>query len=142
MQKYLKKVDFLKKFCQENLYRVTQPLNFFVQKSCLNMHMITQEFETIWFIVFKSRICDYLTPKIGNMSQCDANISKIIYTCIKICHHHGIIIVEMFSHCVGNYHVWNDNLRYQIHTCSCYFRNHFIENLPSLYGQWKLFKEI
>ena len=77
------------------------------------MHIITHEFEKIWCIIFKSRICDYL--KIGNMSQCDANISKIIYTCIKICHHHGIIIVEMFSHCVGNYHVWNVNLRYQIH---------------------------
>ena len=52
------------------------------------MHIITHEFEKIWCIIFKSRICDYLTPKTGNMRPYEANISKIINTCIKICHHH------------------------------------------------------
>ena len=43
MQKNVKKVYFLKKFCQENLYKVTQPLIFFVQKSLLDVHMIVHK---------------------------------------------------------------------------------------------------
>ena len=33
----------MKKFCQENLYKVTQPLIFFVQKSLLDVHMIVHK---------------------------------------------------------------------------------------------------
>ena len=43
MQKNLKKVYFMKKFCQENLYKVTQPLIFFVQKKLLDVHMIVHK---------------------------------------------------------------------------------------------------
>ena len=44
MQKNLKKVHFLKKFCQENIQRVTQPPKFFVVKSLLDVYMIVHEF--------------------------------------------------------------------------------------------------
>ena len=54
MQKNLKKVHFLKKFCLENLFRVTQPLNFFVQKSWLDMHMIVHKFQKNSSIRFKN----------------------------------------------------------------------------------------
>ena len=33
----------MKKFCQENLYKVTQPLIFFVQKKLLDVHMIVHK---------------------------------------------------------------------------------------------------
>ena len=54
MQKNLKKVHFLKKFCLENLFRVTQPLNFFVQKSWLDMHMIVHKFQKNLLFVLKT----------------------------------------------------------------------------------------
>ena len=54
MQKNLKKVDFLKKFSQENLYRVTQPLNFFVQKSWLDVHMIRHKLQKNCSIRFEN----------------------------------------------------------------------------------------
>ena len=57
------------------------------------MHIIAQEFETIWFIIFKSRICDYLTPTIGNLTPYQDHFPKITYTCIKNCHH------NMNHHC-------------------------------------------
>ena len=57
MQKNLKKVHFLKKFCLENPYRVTQPLNFFVQKSWLVMDMIVHKFQKNSSIRFKNSFC-------------------------------------------------------------------------------------
>ena len=54
MQKNLKKVHFLKKFCQENLYRVTQPLNFFVQKICLDVYMIGHKLQKNCSIRFEN----------------------------------------------------------------------------------------
>ena len=57
MQKNLKKVNFLKKFCPENLFGVTQPLNFFVQKSWLDMHMIGHKFQKNCMIRFKNSFC-------------------------------------------------------------------------------------
>ena len=59
------------------------------------MHIITHEFENIWCINFKSRICDYLTLKISSLTPYEDHFRKIIYTCIKIFHHHV------------NHHCWN-----------------------------------
>ena len=54
MQKNLKKVDFLKIFCIENLQGVTQPLKIFVKKSYLDVYVITPEFQKNISISFKS----------------------------------------------------------------------------------------
>ena len=54
MQKNLKNVHFLKKFCRENLYRVTQPLNFFVQKICLDVYMIGHKLQKNCSIRFEN----------------------------------------------------------------------------------------
>ena len=54
MQKNLKKVHFLKNFCKENVQEVTQPLKIFVQKSCLDVYVITPEFQKNHSICFKS----------------------------------------------------------------------------------------
>ena len=59
MQKNLKKVHFLKKFCLENSYRVTQPLNFFVQKSWLDMDVIVHKFQKNSSIRFKNSFCQF-----------------------------------------------------------------------------------
>ena len=57
MQIYFEKVYFLMKFCLENLYRVTQPLKFFVQKSLLNVHMIGPKFQKYSSIRFRNSFC-------------------------------------------------------------------------------------
>ena len=59
MQKNLKKVHFLKKFCQENHYRVTQPLNFFVQKICLDVYMIGHKLKKNCSIRFENSFCQF-----------------------------------------------------------------------------------
>ena len=68
---------------------------FFVEKSCFDIHMILLEFEKNWFIHFKNSICDYWTSKIANLIPYEADNSKIIITCIKNCHHYM------------NHHWWN-----------------------------------
>ena len=75
------------KFSQEKPFTVTQPLNFFVEKSCLDMYIIALKFEKFSYIIMKDSICDYLTQKIANLSPYKADISKIIFTCIRNFHH-------------------------------------------------------
>ena len=59
MQKHLKKVYFLKKFCQENLFKVTQPLKSFVQKSRLDVDMIVQKYQKYLSIRFRNSFCQF-----------------------------------------------------------------------------------
>ena len=54
MQKNFEKVHFLNKFCPENTVGVTQPLNFFVQKSSLDVCVIMLEFQKNCSIRFKN----------------------------------------------------------------------------------------
>ena len=70
------------KFSQEKPFTVTQPLNFFVEKSCLDMYIIALKFEKFSYIIMKDSICDYLTQKIANLSPYKAD------TNIKNCHHY------------------------------------------------------
>ena len=79
-----------------------QPLKFFVQKSCLDMHIIVHKFKNNWFIHFKNCICDYLYPKIAYLSPYKTHISKIIFICIKNCHHRV------------NHHCWNVQIWFYI----------------------------
>ena len=68
------------------------------------MHIITHEFEKILCIIFKSRNCDHLTPKIGDLTPYEDQFPKIIFTCIKIYHHHV------------NHHCWNVQIGFCIST--------------------------
>ena len=63
MLKNLKKVHFLIKFCQENIKGVTQPLNFFVVKSCQDVSMIMDKFEKNCSIHLKNATLAFGRPK-------------------------------------------------------------------------------
>ena len=63
MQKNLKKSHFSKKFCLENPFRVTQPLNLFVQKSKFDMRMIGHKFQKILQFVLKTVLANPPTLK-------------------------------------------------------------------------------
>ena len=65
MQKFFKKVDFLKIFCRENLQGVTQPLKIFVKKSWLDVHVITPKFQKNISICFKSSNLGFKGQKVA-----------------------------------------------------------------------------
>ena len=65
MQKNWKKVEFLKTFCRENLQGVTQPLKIFVYKSCLDVYVITPEFQKNCSIRFKSSNLGFKGQKVA-----------------------------------------------------------------------------
>ena len=68
------------------------------------MHVNVYKFENNSFIHFKNCICDYMTPKIATLSPYETQISNIIITCIKNCHHpvnHHCWIVQIWF-CISN----------------------------------------
>ena len=72
------------------------------------MHIIVHKFENNRSIHFKNCICDFLTPKIANLSPYEAQISKIIITCIKNGHH-------LVNHCWCSYWMMLNLQAYLLH---------------------------
>ena len=105
MHKFFRNVYFLMKFSQEKSFRVTQPLKFSVEKSCHDMYIIALKFEKLSYIIIKDSICVYLTQKIANLSSYKSDISKIIFTCIKNCHHY-------MNHYWWNVQIWFSTLSF------------------------------